>query len=413
MPARHRVAIVCSHPIQYLAPWFVALASEPGLDLTVLYASLSGQAHAAQDRDFGRSVRWDVDLLSGYRYVELASHALRPGLDRFFGMVSLDVFRLLRRERFDAVVILGWNYALYPMALAAARAAGLPVILRGDTVRYVDADEQDSDVEGLSRGRLVAKTWLLRRYLGSCAAALAVSSGNRRLLRHYGVPDDRIFGAPYAVDSSRFCLTESIYSELRRKTRQQFDVPDDTPLVLFCGKFSPVKAPQLLLGAYARLRAMGTNAALVLCGDGVLRSSLETQVQHERIADVHFLGFRNQSELPALYAAADVLVVPSESEAFAMVVPEAMHAGLPVIASTRVGCVEDLVSENRTGLTFPSGDAAALVRCLQTLCGEPDGAETRKRLGAAAKQRMQTWTYRETTRGLIAALDAVHPVKHR
>ena len=150
MPARHRVAIVCSHPIQYLAPWFVALAAEPSLELTVLYGSLSGQVYAAQDRDFGRSVSWDVDLLSGYRHLELTSHALFPGLDRFLGMASLDPFRLLRRERFDAVVILGWNYALYPLALAAARAAGLPVILRGDTVRYADADEQESDVEGLS-----------------------------------------------------------------------------------------------------------------------------------------------------------------------------------------------------------------------------------------------------------------------
>lgn len=413
MPARHRVAIVCSHPIQYLAPWFVALAAEPSLELTVLYGSLSGQVDAAQDRDFGRSVRWDVDLLSGYRYIELTSHSLWPGLDRFLGMASLDVFRLLRRERFDAVVILGWNYALYPLALLAARAAGLPVILRGDTVRYADSDEQESDVEGLSRGRLVAKTWLLRRYLGWCAAALAVSSGNRRLLRHYGVPDDRIFCAPYAVDSNRYCLTKFSISDLRRKFRRQLGVPDDTPLLLFCGKLSPVKAPSLLLGAYARLRAMGTKAALVLCGDGALRGALEAQVERERIADAHFLGFRNQSELPGLYAAADVLVVPSEREAFAMVVPEAMHAGLPVIASDRVGCVEDLVSENRTGLIFPSGEESALVRCLQTLCSEPGGAETRKRLGAAAKQRMQTWTYRETTRGLIASLDAVCPQKDR
>ena len=77
---------------------------------------------------------------------------------------------------------------------------------------------------------------------------------------------------------------------------------DDRSLLLFCGKLSPVKAPALLLGAYARLRAMGTSAALLLCGDGVLRGSLESQVERERIADVHFLGFRNQSELPSLYA---------------------------------------------------------------------------------------------------------------
>jgi len=407
MPPRHRLAIVCSHPIQYLSPWFAALAKEPRIDVTVLYGSLLGQRQAAQDRDFAQAVRWDIDLLAGYHYVELRTHAPQPGLDRFWGVASLEVFRLLRRERFDAVLILGWNYALYPLALLAARTAGLPVILRGDSVRYRDADDEEADSEGLARGRLVLKRWLLAKYLGSCAAVLAVSTGNRRLLRHYGVPDSRIFPAPYAVDGERFRLSASEAQQARQKLRQQLRVVDDRPLLLFCGKLSHVKAPALLLSAYARLRSTGCLAAFLLCGHGALRGALESQVQRQSIADVHFLGFRNQRELPGLYAACDVLVVPSEREAFAMVVPEAMHAGLPVVASDRVGAVEDLVLADQTGLVFRSGDEEGLFRCLSTLCRSEDSAVTRQRLGAAAQQRMLTWTYAETTHGLLAALDAV------
>ena len=71
-----------------------------------------------------------------------------------------------------------------------------------------------------------------------------------------------------------------------------------------------------------------------------------------RVHGVHFLGFRNQSELPALYAAADVLCLPSVRETFGLVVSEAMHAGLPVVCSDRVGCTEDLVLPGQTGAVF-------------------------------------------------------------
>ena len=407
MPRRHRLAIVCSHPIQYLAPWFVQLAQSPRLDVTVLYGSLEGQVQAAQDRDFGRALTWDVDLLSGYRYVELHSHANRPGLDRFWGVLSFDLVQHLRRDRFDAVLILGWNYALYPLALSTAVAHRLPVILRGDSVRYVDADDVDADSEGLARARLWLKTWTLRRYIGQCAATLAVSSGNARLLRHYGVPDDKIFFAPYAVDSERFRLTDSKYCESRRKVRAELGISDEVPLLLFCGKLSAVKAPSLLLSAYARLRASGLRASLAFCGDGALRAALQARVEREAISDVHFLGFRNQAELPSLYAAADALVIPSVREAFAMVVPEAMLAGLPVVASDRVGCVEDLVRDGETGLCFPSGNEDRLLACLTMLCDPQRGLALRRKLGDAARERMKSWTYVQTTEGLLAALEAI------
>lgn len=408
MPRRHRLAIVCSHPIQYLAPWFVQLSREPSLDVTVLYGSRQGQTVASQDRDFARALLWDVDLLSGYRSVELRSHSPRPGLDRFWGVLSLDLARHLHRDDFDAVMILGWNYALYPVALATAKLANLPVILRGDSVRYRDADVAERRLDRVSRLRLSAKQRLLKTYVGSCAATLAVSTGNRRLLEHYGVSPERIFWAPYAVDHTRFRLSSVELLQLRRTKRHELGIVDDRPVLLFCGKLSPVKAPQLLLAAYRRLRQRGTVAALWLCGDGALRDELQAEVSRSSIPDVSFLGFRNQSELPGLYAASDALVVPSEREAFAMVVPESMHVGRPVIASDRVGCVEDLVLPDKTGLVFPSGNEDALLGYLSAMCDGESGKARREKLGQAAREKMATWTYAETTQGLLAALDAIY-----
>ena len=110
MPRRHRLAIVCSHPIQYLAPWFcAACAVAAARRVTVLYGSLEGQVQAAQDRDFGRALTWDVDLLSGYRCDRAAQPCRQAGTRSFWGVLSFDLVQHLRRDRFDAVLILGWN----------------------------------------------------------------------------------------------------------------------------------------------------------------------------------------------------------------------------------------------------------------------------------------------------------------
>ncbi len=388
---RYRVAMVCSHAIQYLMPWYRRLAQHPRIALTVLLGDGHGLLAPGYDPGFGRAVRWDVPLLDGVVVERLRNHAPRPGVGRFSGIVSADVFSALSPRRFDAAVIQGWNYALYPLALLSARLNRLPVLLRGESPLL----PQDA-----ARGRL--KHRLLSAYLSLCAGALAVSSGNRRLLRSYGMPEERIFLSPYAVDGDRFALPEAERSAARAALRKELRLSDEVPLLISVGKLQPVKDPGLFLWAYAALRKEGLPAALCFVGDGELRQGLIKDARD--VPDVHFLGFKNQSELPAVYAAADLLVLPSRQETFGLVVNEAMHAGLPVICSDRVGCAEDLVRPGVTGLTFRQGDGDDLLSCLRALC--TDGAR-RREMGQKARDRMRTWTFAESTAGLLDALDAL------
>lgn len=399
----YRVAIVCSHPIQYLAPWFRDLAQHPRLDLTVYYGHDHGLA-PGYDPEFGQRVKWNIDLVGGYRWQLLANHAPRPGVGRFFGIASGGLWRLLTPEHFDAVVIQGWNYALYPMALLAARMHGLPVLLRCESVRPLHAPPPTAQSVPT-----LLKRELVRCYVKSCAAGLAVSAGNRRLLLHYGLPADRIFSSPYAVDAQRFALPPDTRARHRAAWRQRLGLAAETPLLLFVGKLIPVKAPELLLTAFAALRRGGTAAHLCICGDGELRAALVQQRQELGLtaADVSFPGFVNQDELPALYAAGDALVLPSLHETFGIVVAEAMHAGLPAVVSEGVGCAEDLVIPGVTGLRFPVGDSAALAACLAELCAGPQAREGRATLAARAREWAAGWTYARATRGLIQALDTL------
>src|SRR5207244_3025893 len=100
------------------------------------------------------------------------------------------------------------------------------------------------------------------------------------------------------------------------------------------------KRPLDVLAAFQALEHRD-RAALLYVGDGPLRGTIEARAAG--MANVKVTGFRNQTELPRAYAAADVLVLPSEFEPWGLVVNEALNFGLAVIASDRVGAAPDLV----------------------------------------------------------------------
>jgi glycosyltransferase involved in cell wall biosynthesis len=177
-------------------------------------------------------------------------------------------------------------------------------------------------------------------------------------------------------------------------------------VILFAAKFTKVKAPEELLAAFTLLhRGWSGDAApyLVFVGDGPLRSQLEEQARPLGDA-VRFPGFRNQSELPALYDLCDVFVLPSRFEPWGLVVNEVMNAGRPVIVSDRVGAAPDLVEDGANGFIYPSGDVAALASRLRQIVESPS---LRAKMGERSLKRIASWDFEADQRGLMEALSAV------
>ena len=117
---------------------------------------------------------------------------------------------------------------------------------------------------------------------------------------------------------------------------------------------------------------------------------------------VHFVGFTNQTQLPGVYRASDLMVLPSEYEPFGVVVNEAMLCGCPVAASDRVGAAYDLIRTGENGFVFPSGDVDALSTILRKSLTNHDGLRL---FGEAARQRMQSWSPSDGIEAIIKALD--------
>ncbi len=111
--------------------------------------------------------------------------------------------------------------------------------------------------------------------------------------------------------------------------------------------------------------------------------------------------FLNHWQLPAVYRVSDVMVIPSEYEAFGLVVNEAMLSGCVVIASDKVGAVRDLVSPGRTGYVYPCGDTPALAAALREAFAEPASLAA---IAQAAGDRISSWSPRAAADAIVGAV---------
>ena len=447
-----RLGILSSHPIQYQSPWFRALARE--VDLEVFFAHRQTAAQQGQ-AGFGVAFEWDVDLLCGYRHRFLKNMARRPGVNHFAGCDTPEIRGIIREgerprepisrpadtlspldgeragrgvgdgsrgrspSQFDAFIVMGWNLKSFWQAVRACRRARVPVLVRGDSQLLTPRSTFRRWAKEVTYGVL------LRQFDGF----LFVGQRNREYLRHYGVPETKLFFAPHFVDNEWFRGKADNARKLRVETRKEWGADNGTLVVLFVGKFQAIKRPGDILQALVKLRGWNAprtptlspsdgervaatpgvpNLLAVFVGSGELEKELHELAEHENLR-VHFAGFKNQSELPRYYTAADVLVLPSESETWGLVVNEAMACGLPAIVSDAVGCAPNLIEEAKTGFTFARGDTAQLAQRLTQL------NELRQRghdFAPALAAKLQAYSLAAAVDGTLQAVRKLATMKH-
>lgn len=384
---RFRVLAIASHPVQYMAPLFRRMAE--ALDLQVAYCSLRGATTAGHDPDFQASVQWDIPLLDGYAWVEVPNQG--SGDDSFWGLRNPGLRQLIRNGGFDAVLCyLGYRCASFWIVRSAARSAHAAFLFGTDAHSLAPRDGKGWKIK--------AKKLLWPILFRQADQIFVPSSGTLQMIESLGIAADRITLTPYAVDNEWWKARSREVD--RFAVRAKWQVEPDTPVILFCAKLVPWKGPRDLLLAFAQAAIPG--AVLVYAGDGSERMPLEQESARLGIqSSVRFLGFVNQSQLPALYTAADVMVLPSKYEPFAVVVNEAMCCGCPVIVSDQVGAARDLVTPVRPEFVFPAGDVAALVKTLRLALAE---RELLDETASRGYEHVETHSPRKTVAATVEAV---------
>ena len=176
----------------------------------------------------------------------------------------------------------------------------------------------------------------------------------------------------------------------RARGRETCGVPEDAPVVLVVARFAANKRHDVALEAFARLRSRLSGAYLLLAGEALpgdrpVLEAVQRRVEQLRLGDrVRRLGF--WPDMPALYAAADVLLLPSEDDPLPLTVLEAMAAGVPVVAA-RSGGTPEMIEDRASGLLVQPGDVEGFAAALVQVLTEP---ELRSRLVAGGLARCRT-----------------------
>jgi glycosyltransferase involved in cell wall biosynthesis len=289
-------------------------------------------------------------------------------------------------RKYDAVIIHGWWGATNILAYLTAFLRRLPVLVHSD---------RNASLAQTSRYRKSVVNWLFRR----SAAFLVIGERNAAFYRQQGVPDRKMFLTPLAVDNDYFTREAARLAPQRPALRERLGIAPDECAILDVGRFIPEKGLPDLLVAFKQIAASPVH--LVLVGEGPEGGRLKEFVAENHLERVHFVGPKSFEEVPAYYALADVFVLPSHQDAWAVVVNEAMNFALPLIVSRQAGAVDDLIKDGVNGFCFEAGDTAALTGLMRRLVENPD---LRREMGKASLPVIREWNFDRATDGVLAAL---------
>jgi glycosyltransferase involved in cell wall biosynthesis len=387
------VGLFAASPVYYQVPLYQRLAAQPGISFRAIFGSSGGIRPV--DAGFGQPVQWDLNLLEGYDSTFVRHAGSNPMGNGFWGQRAADLLPIVLNSKFDVLWVHGYNSAAHVLAAAAQRARGGVLLFR---------EEQTGLHERPRAKRAVRKAGLQLFTRGQ--RVLYIGTENRKWLEGLGVPADHLYFAPYCVDNERLQREREDLLPHRAELRRQFGIRDQSgPVILTLSRLIQKKRPASVLRAFARVRATQP-CTLLIAGSGAEEARLRTLVHEQKIPDVVFAGFLQQSEIGRAYSAADVFVLFSkEHETWGLVVNEAMNFGLPVVVSDKVGSGYDLVRQGENGFVVKWDDEGALAGVLENLVRN---RELRIELGSRGTDLISDWNYDATFSGIMTGInDAV------
>jgi glycosyltransferase involved in cell wall biosynthesis len=370
-----RVLFVDQIPTPYRAAFYRSLAVEPNYKVRVLFC-----AQPPLDRGWRQqSLDFPHRFLPGITL---------PGPDHGELYANREIIREIR-DYADVIVISGWLQPTCLLAAGVAKASRIP---------YVIASESHGHRRRPLLARAARRT-IFQLVARGAAAGLATGTRAREYMVALGIDEDAVFLFPNACDVDGIITSSDRAQKSGEAAALRKDLAGSRRLVLFVGRLIPTKNVGTLLEALARLSRAGHPVACALAGDGKDREILRRRVHALGLDQVAFLGEVSNAQLPCLYAAADLLCLPSTEEPWGVVVHEALAAGCRVVASDAVGAATDLIRHGGNGAIFPATDADALARAIEDVI-----ALNPVRALRSARTAARSWDFSHMQAGLDAAL---------
>lgn len=313
---------------------------------------------------YAEALRGDVKLKGGV--YALAPLALASSL--------ITLMRLTGREKFD-VLHVHWVLPNAPAAALAAQLRKIPLVV----------SMHGSDVFMAEKNRAYGAA--ARLCFERAAWITACSDDLMQRALALGAEESKTELIPYGADAKAF----HVQAQDAARVRRQLEIEGDEVMVLAVGRMVHKKGFEFLVGAMPEILKHAPNARLVLVGYGELREGLEAQAHALGLnGSVTFAGRVPRQEIPAYFAASDIVSVPSvrddagNMDGLPNVVLEGMAAGKPIVASNIAG-FPDVIGDVESGLLVAEKDPAALASAIVQLARD---ADLRERLGAHGRAQV-------------------------
>lgn len=282
----------------------------------------------------------DIGVLTGGRFLNFAP--IKATKLQRFRNARRKLSRILREDRPE---ILASHFALYALPIYD-KISPQCLITHFHGPWGAESAQDGAGVLGASARMMVERTLYLRS-----ARVIVLSQAFADLVsERYGVNPERIRIVPGSVDIERFGVSAS-----QTAARDRLGLPQDRPILLSVRRLVRRMGLSELIVALKTVVNRIPDVLLCVAGRGLLREELERQVIELGLTDhVQFLGFVDDEQLPYLYRAADITVVPSIAlEGFGLVAAESLAAGVPAMV-TKVGGLPEVVAGLSSDLMFAS-----------------------------------------------------------
>jgi glycosyltransferase involved in cell wall biosynthesis len=227
----------------------------------------------------------------------------------------------------------------------------------------------ESEAEGESWWKIRAKTMLEQAVYSRAQHFIVLSEAFRDVLTtNYGIPRNRISIVPGGVDLNRYNVGLS-----RQEACHHLDLPLHRPTVVSVRRLARRMGLERLLEAWAEVCAHHPEALLLIAGKGPLQVELQEHIDRLGLnQNARLLGFVPDEDLPYLYRAADLSVLPTIAlEGFGLTTIESLAAGTPALV-TPVGGLPEVVRDLSANLVLPDASTDALAKGLTVALDNPD-----------------------------------------
>lgn len=349
-----RVLFITNYASPYRVCFYDELAKY--MDVTVLFSDrIEDKKH--------RSTDWFISGEGRFHGVQLKKRVGSMGGRDF----CLDVMDWLK-QKWDAIVVCGYAYPTTVLAMAYMRLHGISF--------YMEVDG------GLIRETSGPKYWFKRLLVSQATAWISSGRYTTKYLTHYGAKENAVHLYPFTSLWEREIPAAAPEQREKQQLRGKLGMTEEK-IVLYVGRYDPKKGMDDLLQICPEL---DKDTGIYFVG-GEPTAEHQSFCEDKGLTNVHFVGFKKKEALNEYYRAADVLVLPTKSDVWGLVINEAMAQGLPVVTTDRCVAGLELIESGKNGFIVPVDDQQALTDAIRSTLDGDCAA-----MGAAALETIRPYT---------------------